>query len=527
MLVFQGNEYRNLEEQVRKNKEDIARHYEIDRAMANLGINIVGQVETEADLPSMATYAGNYGDTYAVGNKAEVEAGTASYSYYVWVGPDLNAGQPYDHWLNVGRISIVGPQGERGLQGERGPQGERGTSISAGASSNYYGTVNGDLYLVTSGTAASLGNVYVYSAASGQWVLQGNIRGPQGPQGVQGLQGERGPQGPQGPKGETGDVGGFINIAGIVATSDSLPLPSEIGNLTVAYLVGASAPYDLYVQVGSTSAEAVWVNAGPFNAATLVTVGGVGQNVWSADTKLDKVETSATEVYVHKHGTQGTVEYSQGLGSNAIVQRIGLDILVPDTPGRNNAATSKKYVDNNFIAKLENTSTTYKVYVEAPSTGGSKLLSANYNATPGEMPIMGGLTTTGQSAVNSTLPVGIPQHNYAAANKKYVDDNKGTKLYHHELTGVSGTASTGETITSIILVSTVSASITGGDENAVLMLYLSAVNSYIPYTGKITDMFVTSNANEVKLQFHNRLKDGEVESITLNVRRMLDTVTAL
>ena len=468
MLVFQGNEYRNLEEQVRKNKEDIARHYEIDRAMANLGINIVGQVETEADLPSMATYAGNYGDTYAVGNKAEVEAGTASYSYYVWVGPDLNAGQPYDHWLNVGRISIVGPQGERGLQGERGPQGERGTRISAGASGNFSGNINGDLYLVTSGTTSSLGNVYVYSAASGQWVLQGNIRGPQGPQGVQGPQGERGPQGQQGPKGETGDVGGFINIAGIVATSDSLPLPSEIGNLTVAYLVGASAPYDLYVQVGSTSAEAVWVNAGPFNAATLVTVGGVGQNVWSADTKLDKpaTPTAGNAVVIMQKGT--------GTSSTVLIE--------DSTAARPNWIP--KYLDGRSFGD------------SAPSGAG-------------------------------TIIVPEPTKSYQSANKKYVDGNKGTKLYHHELTGVSGTAATGETIASIILVSTVSASITGGDENALLMLYLSSVNSYIPNTGKITDIFGTSNVNQVTVQFHNRLNGGEVESITLNVRNMKDTVIAL
>ena len=210
------------------------------------------------------------------------------------------------------------------------------------------------------------------------------------------------------------------------------------------YIAGASIPYR--------------DSAGVLHANTPTTETGLTPKKYvdgliadAATTKLDKVETSATEVYVHKNNTQGTVAYSQGLGSNAIVQRIGLDILVPDTPGKN----------------------------------------------------------------------------LAAASKKYVDSQKGTKLYHHELTGVSGTASTGETITSIILVSTVSASITGGDENTLLMLYLSAVNSYIPYTGKITDMFGTSNANEVKLQFHNRLKDGEVESITLNVRRMTDTVTAL
>lgn len=449
MLVFQGNEYRNLEEQVQKNKEDIARHYEIDRAMANLGINIVGQVETEADLPSAATYAGNYGDTYAVGNKAEVEAGTASYSYYVWVGPDLNAGQPYDHWLNVGRISIVGPQGERGLQGERGPQGERGTSISAGASGNYYGTVNGDLYLVTSGTPSSLGNVYVYSAASGQWVLLGNIRGPQGPQGVQGLQGARGPQGPQGEKGETGDVGGFINIAGIVATSDSLPLPSELGNLTVAYLVGASAPYDLYVQVGSTSAEAVWVNAGPFNAATLVTVNGVGQNVWDADTKLDKVTASSSYQRIYGISPNGE-PYIFNVGETAL-----------------GYAIAKRLSDGGIIVPQ------------------------------------------------------IPGGASHASSKKYVDDNKGTKLYRHRITGLQGG---NEISNTIIIISTSETAAT--DQSTLSELATSCISAYVPYYGRIVSI-IENFLNEITLQWHNRLEGGAVVTETKDTTNMLDTVTAL
>lgn len=42
MLSINGKELRNLEEQVLKNKEDIAAHYNIDRVLANFGIRIVG-----------------------------------------------------------------------------------------------------------------------------------------------------------------------------------------------------------------------------------------------------------------------------------------------------------------------------------------------------------------------------------------------------------------------------------------------------------------------------------------------------
>lgn len=426
-----GTILRNLEEQV----QYLTNYHDVNQGLVQWGIRVVGQVETAAELPDPATYQGKYGDTYAVGTEAP-------FNFYIWTRASIVGDEPY--WFPFGEISIVGPEGPKGEQGPVGPQGEASrwyVGSSAPSSSSQY--VEGDMYLQSNGQ--------VYRYQNDNWQSAVNIKGPQGIQGIQGPKGDTGAQGPQGPKGETGDVGGFINIWGILSNINQAPTPASLNNLTVAYLVGAAAPYDLYVQIGETSDTAIWTNIGAFNAATLVTVGGVGQNVWSADTKLDKVETSTTEVYVHKHSTQGTVAYSQGLGSNAIVQRTGLDILVPDTPGKN----------------------------------------------------------------------------LAAASKKYVDSQKGTKLYNHELTGVSGTASTGERISSIILVSTISASITGGDENALLMLYIGSVNSYIPDSGKIIDIFGTSNANEVKLQFHNRLKDGEVESITLNVRRMKDTVTAL
>ena len=41
MIVKDGIEYRNLVEQVRKNQEDIARHYEIDRVLADWGIKVI------------------------------------------------------------------------------------------------------------------------------------------------------------------------------------------------------------------------------------------------------------------------------------------------------------------------------------------------------------------------------------------------------------------------------------------------------------------------------------------------------
>lgn len=272
----------NLQEQVQKNKEDIANHYNIDRVLANFGIKVIGQVSTEAQLP--LPYNGDYGDAYAVG-------ASEPYDFYIWTRADANSGHPEDYWFNVGGLTIVGPQGPKGEQGPQGPQGVPGPQGPTGA------------------------------------------QGPQGPQGPQGIQGMTGPQGPQGPKGDTGDVGGFININGILANASQLPTPASLNNLTIAYLVGASTPYDLYVQIGSTSATATWNNAGPFNAATLVTVNGKAQNVWSADTKVsvkEMVDDSLTVYTIESNGAQsvtGCTSYPAAVQSGKIV------VLLPNNAG--------------------------------------------------------------------------------------------------------------------------------------------------------------------------------------------------
>ena len=190
---------RNLQEQVQKNKEDIANHYAIDRTLANLGIAVVGQVETVDQLPDPATYKGQYGDAYAVGSEQDVAAGNASFKFYVYTRPDLDAGHPENYWLNVGKLSIIGPQGPEGPQGIKGDTGE---------SSRWYASVNpptgtnynlGDMWLVTSGQFK--GQVYYYDGT--QWVGITNIMGPAGSQGPVGSQGPQGIQGIPGPKGDT------------------------------------------------------------------------------------------------------------------------------------------------------------------------------------------------------------------------------------------------------------------------------------------------------------------------------------
>lgn len=266
---------RNLEEQV----QYLTNYHDVNQGLAQWGIRVVGQVETEAQLPNPSTYTGEYGDAIAVGTEAP-------FFFYIWTRASIE-GQPA-YWFPFGEISVVGPEGPQGNQGEKGDRGERGSIWSSGTTipTLTAKTLDGDQFLNT-----DTGAVYqaiTYPNGFKGWRFNGNIKGPQGIQGPQGNQGPQGEIGPQGPKGDRGDVGGFINIYGILSNVEQLPTPSQLGNLTAAYLIGTQEPYDLYIQVGQTLDEAIWNNTGPFNAATAVSVNGIYQNVWDADTKVDK-----------------------------------------------------------------------------------------------------------------------------------------------------------------------------------------------------------------------------------------------
>ena len=289
MITIDGKILRNLEEQVLKNQQDITNIKSLGQ-LYSFDIKVVGQVTDVIDLPNPETYQGEFGDAYLVGN-------TLPYDFYIYTRP--NQFNPANFWLNIGPFPLAGPQGETGPQG---PQGETGRgnswSVSNNDPSSTENRINGDQHL-NSSTGA------VFSLINSAWVNTGNIRGPQGAQGIQGIQGPIGPIGPQGPKGDTGDVGGFINIAGIVETVDQLPTPESLGNLTIAYLVGTASPYTLYIQVGSTSAAAIWQNMGALNVATYVTVDGVYQNVLEMNTYQSKIRL------IQLNGTSGTLTTEQ------------------------------------------------------------------------------------------------------------------------------------------------------------------------------------------------------------------------
>lgn len=331
---------RNLEEQV----QYLTNYHDVNQGLVQWGIRVVGQVDTVDELPAPSTYKGEYGDAFAVGI-------AAPFYFYIWTRASIQGGS--DYWFPFGRISIVGPQGPKGDKGDKGEAGESSKWYYSDSPSNPH---EGDMKLMPNG------DVYRYQMndqSQYDWVKTTNIKGPQGAQGPVGPKGEQGIPGMKGEKGDTGDVGGFINIWGILGSTEQLPTPASLNNLTIAYLVGASSPYDLYVQVGSTSSEAMWTNTGPFNAATAVSVNGNFQNIWDADTKVSKYTGSTGLFRVYGVDTKnnettiiiGTSDTSYSSGTlpyvrpkeSGTIQPNGY--LITHNPVNPYQAATKDYVD--------------------------------------------------------------------------------------------------------------------------------------------------------------------------------------
>ena len=319
MFTFNNKEYRNLQEQVLENKQEIARHWQVDRVLADFGIKVLGRVNFPTELPE--TEGEDYGVGYLVGTEAP-------YDVYVWTRANEDVGEPDPYWLNIGSISIVGPQGPAG----RSVQDARildGGYLQLIFSDGTTFIVEGPPLIGPTGAPGETGPM-----------------GPQGPQGKQGIQGEPGPQGPQGPQGPAGS----FNIKGALSSADLLPDANDMTNGD-AYIVYVDGVSHLYVITG-TEGNYSWQDTGVLSAGTTITVNGETVASWDSDTKLDKVTSSGNYTRVYAIDTTGApfmLNVNQGTTSSALVRRQNNgNVYVPQNPSNNLDATSKQYVDNKF-----------------------------------------------------------------------------------------------------------------------------------------------------------------------------------
>lgn len=276
MLKIGDKEFRNLEEQVYRNQQDIKYILEEEGVLNQFGIKVVGQVPTEEDLPDPSTYQGEYGDAYAVGETSPYEIAIFTREFSGETGPQ---------WFNIGTFPLAGPQGPQGPQGIAGPQAliyngilsndipalnsvinlqiskfNRTPQVNDIFTSTYKRNQAVNSYIISgkitqiSGTTAVCSVVYVVETTGAQ--------GPKGDTGAQGVPGPQGDPGTQGPQGAQGPSGNGFEILGIVSAPNQLPDPATVPD-NQAYLVGNTAPYDMYVQADAgTGSGKEWVDAG-------------------------------------------------------------------------------------------------------------------------------------------------------------------------------------------------------------------------------------------------------------------------
>ena len=213
-LIYDGKTFRNLEEQVRKNKQDISNLEKIQTVLNEFGIHVIGKVDDETQLPASSSAFGN---AYAVGIQAP-------YEYYIWT--DL---QPTPGWLNIGIFPAP--------SNVQGPQGKEGTSVTAAS------VVDG--YLVLTLTDADGNDTQI---TAGYVKGAQGVQGPRGLQGLQGIQGEQGIQGLTGAQGPQGLTGFAVNIISILTSTSELP-DADTGDRHDAYVIQTGSDFELYGKV--------------------------------------------------------------------------------------------------------------------------------------------------------------------------------------------------------------------------------------------------------------------------------------
>ena len=258
MLTIDGKEFRNLEEQVLKNKNDIENALQLKNLLSDFGIRIIGQVESAYQIPSVSNYKENnpnweYGDAYTVGTESP---------YDLYILTRANNNNPQDFWFDIGEFPLRGPVGPQGPQGPQGEKGEKGDP---------------------------------------------GIQGERGLQGTPGLRGEVGPQGPQGPagpQGPQGTPGQVYKIIDILDNTEQLPEPTE-SIRDNAYIINGF----IYIIMGSGVLE--WVNVGTIDP-TNFTAGQVITLMQSTDSIIVSLNSDNSKIeYKLSNGTITTLAFAE------------------------------------------------------------------------------------------------------------------------------------------------------------------------------------------------------------------------
>lgn len=264
---------RNIQEQVQKNKEDIAAFKSAESVLADFGITVLGVVETAVDIPEREY---EYGDAWLVG-------AAAPYDVYIYTRTDVEGEGVF---VDLGPIAIQGPQGpqgEPGIDGTDGSNGQDGTSV--------IGTYGESNPIISS--TDSKGDIYINTLTQHLWMFNGTnwddlieIKGQEGEQGI------------QGPQGATGTT---LSIVNKLSSSSLLPTDFSSGNIpkNSAYLIpGSNNENHLWIILGEQGDYSTWhwSDAGDFNLGSVIYKGGQFQYSLDVDTSIDADNPSQTNV---------------------------------------------------------------------------------------------------------------------------------------------------------------------------------------------------------------------------------------
>lgn len=332
MLKFGNQEFRNLEEQVLKNKNDIQDFKDGNQTIAEFGIKVVGIVSDAASIPAVGN---EFGDAYLVGTQAP-------YDIRVWT---RNVNNDTAAWVDLGQFPLQGPKGDKG------PKGTEWT-VGSGAP-KYSPSRSGDMYLdkVT-------GNGYISTTLSGslQWELNFNLKGPRGmdgPQGPQGLQGEKGAKGdkgeigPAGPQGPKGAVGPAFNVQGTLASSANLPTPTaEMQDKGYAYIIpDTEGNKHIWIIQGPDSGPFTWTDMGTAGVGIQGPAGepGVGLTTLT-NTNLTYGNTTVTYGATNGITINGTTRQTFNDTNHDSTMNLSIPIVAGDGISIAKAANEEKIV---------------------------------------------------------------------------------------------------------------------------------------------------------------------------------------
>lgn len=184
-------------------------------------------------------------------------------------------------------------------------------------------------------------------------------------------------------------------------------LPTEDIDTSAVYLVGpkGTAPvtyYEEWVYVQMPDESWSWEKLG--DTASVDLSGYLEKMTGTPNYPL---------VYVLlPNGNQGSIEANANIVANNIVRRTDTgQINVSTTPVNDNHATSKKYVDDNFVTKRTDVTTNYYAYCKA-SDGSQTTLECTGGGGAGKLALYVG---------NGNLNVGDPTSDSQAVNRGYAD----------------------------------------------------------------------------------------------------------